>query len=46
MFLVQEIFSLPKLLRNVLSAKVSDSMIIRDSTSPEGKGVFYVSAKW
>lgn len=30
MFLLLEIFSLPRLLGNVLSANVNDSMIIRD----------------
>ena len=34
------------LYRKVLSAKVNDSMIIRDSTSQEGEGVSNVLSKW
>lgn len=32
--------------RNVFSAKVKDSKIIKESTSPRGKSVGNVSAKW
>ena len=32
--------------RNVLSATVNASIIIRDSMSPGGEGVANVSAKW
>jgi hypothetical protein len=32
--------------RNVLSAKVNDSMIIRDSMNSGGKGISNVSAKY
>ena len=39
MFLHQKMFFLPKLLRNVLSAKVNDSMIIRNSMNPGGKTI-------
>jgi hypothetical protein len=46
MFFLLEIFSLPTLSRNVLPAKVNDSMIIRNSMSLGGKGVAKVSAKW
>jgi hypothetical protein len=43
MFLLWEIFSLPRLSGNVLPAKANDSMIVRISTSPEGNGVSDVS---
>lgn len=33
-------------LRNVLSAEVNDSVIIRDGTSPRGEGVSNILAKW
>jgi hypothetical protein len=33
-------------LRNVLSTKVNDIMVIRDSAHLGGKGVANVSAKW
>ena len=40
------IFSLQRLLRNVLlSAKFNESMIIRDSMSPRGKGMSDVRHK-
>ena len=32
--------------RNILPVNVNDSMIIRDSTSPGGKGMASVSTKW
>jgi hypothetical protein len=43
--LLKKIFSLPKLLGNMISAKVNNSMIIRNSMSPGGEGVSNVSAK-
>lgn len=45
MFLLLEIFSLPRLLGNNLFAKVNDSMIIRDSRSPGVMGISNVSEK-
>ena len=39
MFLLQEIFSLLRLLGNVLSAKINDSMIIRNSMIPGTENV-------
>jgi hypothetical protein len=45
MFLHQEIFPLPRLLWNILYAKVNGSMIIKDSASLEGNGVSNVLAK-
>jgi hypothetical protein len=38
--------SLPRLSGTVLSAKVNDSMIIRNSTIPGGEGVFGVSQQF
>ena len=45
MFLCQEIFSLQRSLGKVLSAKVNDSMTIRDSMNLRGKGVSMFLAK-
>lgn len=39
MFLLLEIFSIPRLLGNVPPAKVIDSMIIRNCMTPGVKGV-------
>lgn len=39
MFLLQEIFFLPRLLGNVISAKVNDYLVTRDSMTPGGKGM-------
>jgi hypothetical protein len=41
LFLLQEMFSLSRLLGDVLPAKVHDSMIVRISTSPGVKNVFF-----
>jgi hypothetical protein len=45
MILLQEIFSLPRLLGNILSTKVNGPMVIRGSMSPGGEGMSNVSVK-
>jgi hypothetical protein len=43
--LLQEIFSLPKLSGNILSAKINDLMLIKDSRNPGRKGMSNVLNK-
>ena len=45
MFLLQKIFSLPRSLGNVLSAKINDSMLISSSSISGGEGASNVQKK-
>lgn len=45
MFILWETFSLPKLSWDVFFVKVNDSMIIKNSMNPRGKGVSMTVAK-